>query len=360
MKVEKYFEWYSQKHYINNPSFAYADTEMVFSKQFCIPDGGNAIGRDKYLQSLHIKAKKNKRFADPVVSILNLRTKQVTAIDFGWTPVFSKDNNIILYAFQTEPITGYRVLVKTTKGNSIKTYNRTNKKYEVIATPNKDFLLDPAFLDSSTVSYKVGAAVNGSYGGGAGLNLINLTIKETDTILKPTQKFGQFPLAGEIQKYKNNICYTLCEPLDSFTYRYTLRNKTSILVDFGEGSLKNLDSKVAIDEHNNILYLDDDHNHVSDTNFLKTYNQYLEVSKKPLLFEYHNAYLSPNGQYMFYDDYKSNFYLINLQTFEKVKIALPDREIHSVTWSADYKKFAIVQDHETISDTDKIRLFKIK
>jgi uncharacterized protein with WD repeat len=63
---------------------------------------------------------------------------------------------------------------------------------------------------------------------------------------------------------------------------------------------------------------------------------------------------------MFYDDYKSSFYLINLETFEKAKILLPDREIHSVTWSDDSKKFAIVQDHESLSDTDKIRLFKVK
>jgi hypothetical protein len=360
MKVEKYFEWSSKNYVINNPSFAHSDTEFVFSKQFNIPDGGNAIGRDKYVQGLLIKAKKDKRFADPVVSILNLRTKEVTAIDYGWTPSFSKDDNLILYAFQTEPITGYRVLAQTTNGNKIKTYNRAKKSYEVIATPNKTFLLDPKFFDSSTVSYKVGAAVNGSYGGGAGLNVINLSTKKTDTILKTNQKFGNFPLVGAIQKYNSNICYTLCEPQDSFTYRHMFLNKTSRIIDFGEGYLKDLDSKVVIDEQNNILYLDDDHDQISDTNFLIKYNQNVQVSKRPLLFEYHNAYLSPNGQYIFYDDYKSNFYLINLQTFEKVKIELPEMEIHSVTWSADFKRFAIIQDHETISDTDKIRLFEIR
>ncbi|HEU0064707.1 MAG TPA: hypothetical protein VFQ58_06735 [Flavisolibacter sp.] len=360
MKVEEYFEWYSKNYIINNPSFAHSDTEFVFSKQFNIPDGGNAIGREKYVQGLLIKAKKDKRFADPVVSIINLKTKKLTAIDYGWTPGFSKDDNLILYTFQTKPITGYRVLASTTKGNDIKIYNRSKKLYEVIAIPGKSFFLDPEFLGPSGISFKVGAAVNGSYGGGTGLNIFNLSTKKTDTILRPNQKFGNFSLAGAIQKYNYDICFTSCEPVDSFTYRYLLRNPKGVIIYFGKGYLKDLDLKVAINEQDNILYLDDDHDHVSDTNFLIKYNQNIQVSKTPLLFEYNKAYLSPNGQYMFYEDSKSNFYLINLQSFEKVKIILPDREIHSITWSPDFKKFAIVQDHETFTDTDKIRLFKIR
>ena len=360
MKVEKYFEWYSKNYIINNPSFAHSDAEVVFSKQFNIPDGGSAIGREKYVESLLLRAKKEKRFADPVVSIINLKTKKLTTIDYGWTPSFSKDDNLILYASQTKPITGFRVLEETTKGNKIKIYNRKKKLYEVLATPNKTFLLEPEFFDSSRVSYKVGAAVNGSYGAGSGLNIIDLSTKRTDTILRPNQKFGNFPLVGAIRKYNNDICFTLCNPKDSFTYRHLLLNPKGVLIDFNEGYLKDLDSKVVVDDEDHILYLDDDHDYVTDTNFLIKYNQNIQVSKKPLLFEYHNAYLSPNGHYMFYDDYESNSYLINLETFEKVKIVLPDREIHSVTWSEDCKKFAIVQDHETISDTDKIRLFKIR
>ena len=198
--------------------------------------------------------------------------------------------------------------------------------------------------------------MNGSYGAGSGLNQIDLITNINDTILKPKEQFGNFPLVGALRKYDNSRCYTICQPLDSFTYRHLFANSNGVIIDFGDGYLKNLDSKVVIDDQNNILYLDDDHDMVADTNFLKKYNHYLEVSKRPLLFEYHNAYLSPDGKYMFYDDYKSNFYLLSLQTFEKIKIVLPDREIHSVTWSDDCKRFAVVQDHETLSDTDKIRL----
>jgi len=242
MKVEKYFEWYSKNYIINDPSFAHSDTEIVFSKQFNIPDGGNAIGRDKYVQSLLIKAKKDKRFADPLISVINLKTKKLTTIDYGWTASFSKDDDLILYAFQTEPITG-RVLAQTTKGNNIKIYNRTKKLFQVIARPNKTFLLDPEFFDSSSISYKVGAAVNGSYSAGTGLNIIHLSSKRTDTILKPNQKFGNFPLVGAIKKYSNDICFTLCKPQDSFTYRHMLLNSKGVIIDFGEGYLKDLDSK---------------------------------------------------------------------------------------------------------------------
>ena len=359
IKVEKYFEWYSKNYILNSPSFAHSDSELVFSKQFNIPDGGDAIGQEKYVEELLIKAKKQKRFADPVVSVINLRTKKVSGIDYGWTPSFSRDDNSILYVFQTKPITGYRVLAKTMAGNNIKIYNRTAKSYEVIAIPNKTFLLEPEFLDSTSVSYKVGAAVNGAYGAGAGLNIINLSTKKIDTILKPVKRFGNYSLAGAIHKYNNAICYTLCEPTDSFTYRHMLVNPQHVIIRFGEGYLKDLDEKVVIKGQNEVLFLDDDRER-SDRKYLILYRQNIQVSKRPIAFEYNKCYLSPNGQYMFFDDFKSNFYLIDLQTFYKTRIVLPQREIHSITWSDDCKKFAVVQDHESLSNTDKIRLFEIK
>jgi hypothetical protein len=360
LKVEKYFEWYRRNHIIISPTFAYSDTEFVFSRQFYIPDGGSAIGREEYLQELSLRAKTEKRFADPVVSILNINTKEITEIDYGWTPSFSKDDKLVLYTFQAEPITGYRVLAKTLKGNEIKIYNRTLKSYEVIAVPGKTFLTDPCFFDSVSITYKVGEAVNGSYGDGAGINIINLAKKQTDTLLKAAEKFGNYPLAGSIRKYKNTICYTLCDPVDSFTYRHLLVSPKGVIIDFGKGYLKGLDSKVIIDDQSNVLYLDDDHTFSHEKNFLVKYDANLKVSKKQIKFRYHQAYLSLDGKYMFYQDYNSGFYLVNLNTSEKAKITLPNREVHSVTWFAGCRKFAIVQDHEGMPDTDKISLFDIK
>ena len=232
--------------------------------------------------------------------------------------------------------------------------------FEVLAFSKQAFPLDPEFLDSVSVSYNVGAAVNGAFEGGVGLNIINLITQKIDTIVRPVKKFGNFASVGVIHKYKNSICYTLCDPLDSFTYRYMLVDSQREIISFGEGYFKDLDGKVVIRGQNDVLFLDDNHEMRSDKDFLIVYRQNIQVLKKPITFKYSKGHLSPNGKYMFYDDLKSNYYLIDLETFNKTRIMLPQREIHSVTWSADCQKFAIVQDHESLSNTDKIRLFKIK
>src|SRR5215217_7869805 len=100
-KATKYFEWYKKNYIIQNPSFAHSDTEILFVRQFYIPDGHDAEGREAHVESLLSKADKEKRFADPVVSILNLKTEKLTQVDYGWTPSFSSDDKKIIYSYQT-------------------------------------------------------------------------------------------------------------------------------------------------------------------------------------------------------------------------------------------------------------------
>jgi hypothetical protein len=51
---------------------------------------------------------------------MSLADKSKRFIDYGWNPVFSRDQTKILYSHQTKPITGYRALGTTPAGNEIR------------------------------------------------------------------------------------------------------------------------------------------------------------------------------------------------------------------------------------------------
>jgi hypothetical protein len=120
---------------------------------------------------------------------LNLKTKKITTIDYGWTPSFSENDSLILYTFQKKSLFKKRVLAQTMDGNNIKLYNRNSKKSEILVNPKNNFLLNPEFLDSIIVIYNLGAAVNGACEGSVGLNTINIKTKKTEAIYTPKIKF---------------------------------------------------------------------------------------------------------------------------------------------------------------------------
>ncbi|MGB8195353.1 MAG: hypothetical protein WCF67_25700, partial [Chitinophagaceae bacterium] len=208
-RVTKYFQWHKEHHSIIDPVFSNAGNEIAFVSQLQIPGSdidritatdslGAAFLRQKkrYRDSLLAVASRQERFTDPVVSILNIKTKGVESIDYGWSPGFSSDDNRIVYSFQTKPISGKRVLAQTLEGNSIKIYNRLTKQMKVIVTPDEDFLLSPVFLDDSNIVYQVGDAINGSYGGGAGVSKFNFITKRTERLYIKNNKYGNYSIVG--------------------------------------------------------------------------------------------------------------------------------------------------------------------
>jgi hypothetical protein len=364
-KVTKYFDWYKKNYIIQNPSFAHSDTEILFVRQFYIPDGHDAEGREQYVESLLSKADKEKRFADPVVSILNLKTKRLTQVDYGWTPSFSSDDKKIIYSYQTVPISGKRVLAETLNGNKIKMYNRLSKQYEIIASPEQTFLLDPIFLDSTSIIYKVGEAVNGAYGGGVAFNQINLLTKTNKPFYTIQKNHGLFNLVGDIYRTTNETYYTVYVPQDSASwmanrYSHLLLSSNGIVHDFGKGSFKSIEGKFGIDKEGDFIYLDDDHDLRADKNILIKYKENKIVYKKELTFEYDKASMSPNGKYLLFYNNDNGIFMMNTDTFTKIKLALPETEVYSVVWSDNSSKLAIVQGHEKLQDTDLISLFDVK
>jgi WD40 repeat protein len=364
-KATKYFEWYRRNYIIQNPGFGHSDTEIIFVRQFYIPDGHDAQGREQYIENLLSKSDKEKRFADPVICILNLKTKKLTQVDYGWTPQFSADDKQIVYSYQMVPISGKRVLAETLNGNTIKIYNRLTKQYETIAIPEKTFLLDPIFFDSSTVVYKIGDAVNGAYGGGVAFNKINLATKKIETIYPVKKNHGLFNLVGDVYQNTNSNYYTVYIPQDSASwmannYSHLLFSSSGVVHDFGKTSFKNLEGKYAIDKEGNLLFLDDAHELRADKNLLIKYKGNKVVSKKELTFEYNKALLSPNGKFLLYYDYDNHVFLMDPESFKKVKLPLPETEVYSIAWSDKSDKLAIVQGHGKIQGTDLITLFELR
>ncbi|MBA3675306.1 MAG: hypothetical protein H0W75_10210, partial [Chitinophagaceae bacterium] len=205
--------------------------------------------------------------------------------------------------------------------------------------------------------------VNGAYEGGVGLNKVNIISMEIRPIYTPKKMFGRPYEVGKIRKFKDSICFIVSVPLDKYSSsRYLLRNQKDIIHDFGVSDFpKEIDSKIAIDKENNLFYLDDDHDLIKDPNFIIKYNsQNKQVFKKIININYHKAFLSPDGEFIFLDNYEGDACLLNVESMKKIQIKLPDSEIHSVIWSKDSKKIAIIQTHETMCKTDKLLLFRIK
>jgi hypothetical protein len=362
-EATKYFEWFKKNYIIQNPLFAHSDSEILFVRQFNIPDGHDAEGREQYVQSLLSKADKEKRFADPVVSILNVKTKKLIEVDYGWTPSFSADDKRLVYSYQTIPISGKRVLAETLNGNKIKIYNRLTKQYETIASPDKTFLFDPIFLDSSNVVYKIGEAVNGAYGGGIAFNKINLATRKIEHLYPIRKNHGHFNLVGDIYRNDNDIYYAIYIPQDSATwmankYSHLLLSASGIVHDFGKGAFRNLEGKLSVDKEGDLIFLDDDHELIADKNLLIKYKDNKIVYKKELKFHYSKAWLSPHGKYLLYHD--NDIFLMNIASFKKVKLKLPQTEVYSIAWSEDEGRLAIVQGHQTLEDTDLISLFDLQ
>ena len=365
-KVTKYFDWFKEKYTINNPEFAHSDSEILIVLQFNIPDGHVSPLHEKYIDSLLEKVEKEKRFADPVVTILNLETKEQTKIDYGWTPGFSFDDKKIIYSYQNVPISGKRVLAQTLEGNRIKLYDRLSKKFEIIAVPEEGFYFDPFFLDNSNVVYTVCDATNGSYGGGVAFNRFNLLNQKTETLYAKQKSHGLYNIVGDIYPINNQIYFTLYIPQDSSAYRinddysHLLMNTDGIAHDFGIGTFRSVEGKLGINKDGALIYLDDDHELLADKNILVKYSGGKIIEQKELTFDYNDVSMSPDGKYLLFYNYEDGIYLIDTDTFSKTILELPDTRVFSVKWSINSDKFAIVQEHDMLEDTDLISLFKVK
>jgi len=356
------YSWSNPKHSIFNPTFSHSGHELAFVQQLHIPDGHEAEEREGVAQQRLARVATQQRLADPVVSLLKLSSKQVLRVDYGWNPSFSPDDNLLVYSFQQVPLSGKRVLAETLAGNFIKLYRRNTKQYQTLAVPVNGFLLEPIFVSAATLYYKIGAAVNGAFGGAVGLRQYNLLSKRDSMVYTPRKSFGNAHLIGEIFPTSHGADYLVWLPQDkgfgymANEYAVELRARHTLLYSFGKLKFKNLTDKVAIAADGDIIYLDDQHELRSQKNYLVRYQGKRVAFRKTLDADYQGAYLSPDGGHVLICPYDGKPYLLNTSTLTRTTLALPAREIYSAVWSSTSKQLAVIQDDGT-QDTDVVSVF---
>jgi len=362
--LEKYFQWYEKEHIINDMDFDVKGENIAIVKEFEIPDGGDAFGREKYIESIYKKIEENERFADPIVCIINLITKEMKEIDYGNEIRFSLDDNKIVYTHQVKPSSGLRKLAETLKGNTINIYDKESSLIETLAIPENNFLMNPQFIDIQNVIYQIGDAVNGAFGGGVGINKINVENKEVEIICPVEKNHQLFNIIGDVTLKNEKIFYILNIPQDDGTYmaseyRQLLKKDDKIFHDFGVSDFKNRGNKYAITDDNKLVVVDEDFETgavdiviIEDGEEIKRN----EVDIEYVLF----SALSPNGKYYICQDYSMSISLIDIETMEIIEIDVPKMKTHYIRWSKNCDRLAIVQEHERFSSTDLITLFQMK
>ncbi len=368
-KVEPAGEWFQQGYYILNPVFGRTTTEIAFARRLSGKD--SSINPQKTFvagatASYLPKSSTGARQLDPVISILNYKNKQFTLVDYGWGPAFSTNDNRLAYAFQQTPLQRPdKLYAETYKGNTIKIFNKSTRKIEEVAKPANSYLLDPFFVDSLKLVYKTGDRVNGPYGGAVSFSEVDLASKRTRLVRQPGIRYRLYELMGEPYLVRNQLAYIIYSPADSGTgmaseYQHLLLSGKDTLHDFGIRKFTNLNYKYAVNASQELLFLDDEHFMAEDTNYLVKYKKDRLIEKKPLNPDYFRGYLSPDGRWMFYLTQEAGAFLVNTKDLSRVEMIIPKKDLHAVVWSADGNKLALVQDHESLTGTDKLLIFTLR
>ncbi|MGF6906156.1 hypothetical protein [Fusobacterium sp. PH5-44] len=362
IKLEKYYEWYEKGYIIKDMSFDNEGKDIAIAKEFKIPSGGDAIDREDEIEKIHEKIKENPRYADPIIYIMNLESKEMTEVDYGSEVEFSHDGKKIVYIHQLKPLSGFRELAETLKGNTLNLYDIKNKTKEVLATPQDNFLMNPQFIDDNNIVYQIGDAINGVYGGGVGLNKINIENKKIEIIAEVRKDHNMFNIISKVAVRENDIYYLQYIPQDEDTHmasEYTLHLKKGdeIFHDFGTNDFINLSGNYAVDDEKNLVLLNSEMDAESVT--VSIYKDAKEISNKEVMIEYFtNGILSPNGKYIICQDYSMSISLINIETMEIIVLNLPKTTLYQVKWSNNCDRVGIIQEHEQVAFTDIMTLFR--
>lgn len=366
-RVEILWQWYQQGYYILNPTIAHSNAEVAFVRRLSGKD--STVQASSFFRGVfknYLSAGTSDRFFDPVICILD-KNKKLTLIDYGWDPAYSKDDKKIAYAYQVKTLKkGDPLYAEAYQGNEIKVFDKSAQHAEAVAKPlSNNYLMDPFFLDSMKVVYKIGTKVNGPYGAGISFNQVDLQTKKTSIIRLPGIKYRLYELMGEAYLINNQLAYTLYSPTDTGRgmaneYLHLLLTEKDTLQDFGIRRFTLLDNKIGFNDKNEIIFLDDELLLPEDTVYVQTYKDNRLIRRTPLQHNYVKSYLSPNGTYMVYITEGKEAFLLNLITMRRAKINIPEREIYTIVWAKDSQRLAIVQEHESLVGTDILHLLQIR
>lgn len=202
--LEIAWKWHKPTTELYGPAFHPLSKKVVLVTKAHWPDFHDAESyQESFFSSLKKRKKSEPRFADPNVIILGIEGKSTKNIDWGWDPTFSPDGNLLAYAFQRNPLTGYRRLAKTMESNNIRISSDEKKGIDVVM-PGFGYLSRPRFnSEGSALMFSQNDAVNGAWGGKVGCGevsvrfdrfpIINPDLKEFDDRYKKVQSIFQSP-----------------------------------------------------------------------------------------------------------------------------------------------------------------------
>ena len=183
--------WSRAEHEVYSPRFSPDGRRVAFVINGHWPDGGELVGMDekRYAElraKLDAKTKADPRWNDPRIVVLDLDTKKLTEVDFGYDPAFSPDGATLAYQRQKKVITGRRILADTLEGNSICLWHSETGKSEILIEPEKDYLASPLFSpDGRKLAYAQAGHANGAWGGDLGVMLYDFESKKSEPLPPP-------------------------------------------------------------------------------------------------------------------------------------------------------------------------------
>jgi hypothetical protein len=197
--IRKELVWFQPESEIDAPQFTADGKFIALVSRVHWPDGVEAEGLpDSFFKKLGERRRKDPRFADPVVRLIDLKGNQLCEIRYGSNPSVSPDGKKIAFSRQKKPISGLRRLAETLAGNDIQVFDFETKQTRTIAEPDSGYLDDPIFLpDGNSIVYTRNEAVNGAMGGSVGLERVDLADGHKEILVpKETTPAVPCPPAG--------------------------------------------------------------------------------------------------------------------------------------------------------------------
>jgi hypothetical protein len=231
-------QWsYHEKNYeIYAPQFSADNRHLVFVRKRHVPDGHEAeLFSEGELRQFDKQREINDRFEDPEIMLMNLADKSVRHIDYGWDPVFSRDQAKILYARQTTPISGYRVLAATLAGNVICEYDMTRHKSVVIAQPASGYLSAPRSTENNMIIFALSDAVNGAWGGVVGAGAFDPATGKQTVLYTPVKEYNLHHLVQKFEVRDGRCLVLRLRPLTPGLYM--AKSYACELVDAASGTV---------------------------------------------------------------------------------------------------------------------------
>lgn len=366
-KIQQVFQWSQKNTIIQGVAFNEQGNHVAFVKRQQ-PDSLPVVSilpSDKNIKNLLPQPLDTTRRRDPVITQLDLTNGSTTLIDYGWSPAFSPNGSQIVYAHQQTALQGAKIIASSFRGNDLRLFNTTTGQQLTLLKPERSFLLEPVFIDSVTIVYKTGDAVNGPYAAGISLHKYNLKTKKAELVRGARIQHRLYDLMGNIVTGGKQFGYVVYSPQDSThglasEYSHLLFKGADTLHDFGVRHFGNLEGKFAVLPDSKIVYLDDNHLSTEDTSYVTSFKLGKVESKKPLNFEFEQAFLSPDGRFILYTNNNLEAFLLRVSDFSSIQLTVDKKNIYSVAWLQNGARFALVQESAAEPNTDILKVFSVQ